>query len=160
MKNLLQTFFYSKQVSNLDVNGIDLTKKHFSILKKKKLLRSAYETFYREMSKNCDKNFNVDGLEIELGSGVGFFKSIRKQIITSDIREGFDYDMSLDATDMSINANTVKCFFAINVFHHISQPSKFFNELIRVLKKDGGCILIEPHNGILSRFISNNVHKD
>jgi SAM-dependent methyltransferase len=160
MKNLLQTFFYSKQVSNLDVNGIDLTKKHFSILKKKKLLRSAYETFYREMSKNCDKNFNVDGLEIELGSGVGFFKSIRKQIITSDIREGFDYDMSLDATDMSINANTVKCFFAINVFHHISQPSKFFNELIRVLKKGGGCILIEPHNGILSRFISNNVHKD
>ena len=64
MKNLLQTFFYSKQVSNLDVDGIDLTKKHFSILKKKKLLRSAYETFYREMSKNCDKHFNVDGLNL------------------------------------------------------------------------------------------------
>ena len=160
MKNLLQTLFYNKQVSNLDVDGEDLTKKHYLIIKKKKLLRSAYETFYREMSKNCDKYFNVDGLEIELGSGVGFFKSIRSHIITSDIREGFDYDMSLDATKMSIDNDTVKCFFAINVFHHISQPTKFFNELNRVLKKNGGCILIEPHNGLLSRFITKNINKD
>ena len=160
MKNLLQTLFYNKKISHLNVDEIDLTIKHDSILKKKKLLRSAYKTFYKDMSANCDKYFKIDGLEIELGSGVGFFKSIREKIITSDIREGFNYDMSLDATDMSIDKNTVKCFFAINVFHHISQPTKFFNELNRVLKKNGGCILIEPHNGLLSRFIAKNIHKD
>ena len=160
MKNLLQTLFYNKKISNLNVDGKDLTIKHDSILRKKKLLRSAYETFYKDMSIYCDKYFKDDGLEIELGSGVGFFKSIRKKIITSDIREGFNYDMSLDATDMSIDNDTVKCFFAINTFHHISQPTKFFNELNRVLKKNGGCILIEPHNGLLSRFIAKNIHKD
>jgi hypothetical protein len=160
MKNLLQNLFYNKKISDLDVDGKDLTTEHDSVLKEKKLLRSAYETFYKEMSKNCDKYFKIDGLEIELGSGVGFFKSIRETIMTSDIREGFNYDMSLDATDMSIGNNTVKCFFAINVFHHISQPSKFFHELDRVLKKNGGCILIEPHNGLLSRFIAKNIHKD
>jgi len=160
MNKLLQTLFYNKKISSLDVNGKDLTIQHDFILKKKKLLRSAYETFYKDMSEYCDKYFNIEGLEIELGSGVGFFKSIRKNVITSDIREGFNFDMSLDATDMSIEKNTVKCFFAINVFHHISQPTKFFNELNRVLKINGGCILIEPHNGFLSRLIAKNIHKD
>ncbi len=160
MKNLIQSIFYNKKVSKLDVDGEDLTKKHYSIIQEKKLLRSAYKTFYDEMSKSCDKYFKVEGLEIELGSGVGFFKSIRNSVITSDIRKGFDYDMSVDATNMSIEDSSVKCFFAINVFHHISHPTKFLNELNRVLKKDGGCILIEPHDGLISRFIAKNIHKD
>ncbi len=160
MRNFIQALFYDKEVSTIDVDSEDLTKKHFSVINKKKLLRSAYETFYKEMSKICDKHFKIDGLEIELGSGVGFFKSTRESIITSDIRKGFKYDMSLDATNMSVENDTVKCFFAINVFHHISHPTKFFNELHRVLKKDGGCILVEPHNGLLSRFIAKNIHKD
>ena len=46
------------------------------------------------------------------------------------------------------------------MFHHISHPTKFLNELNRVLKKDGGCILIEPHDGLISRFIAKNIHKD
>lgn len=160
MKNLLQYFFYNKEVSKLDVDSGDLTKKHHEIIKKKKLLRSAYNTFYEEMSNSCDDYFKGLGLEIELGSGVGYFKSIRNQIITSDIRDGFTYDMALDATDMNLKDESVKCFFAINVFHHLSKPSKFFSELIRVLKKGGGCILIEPHNGLISRFIAKNIHKD
>ena len=136
MRNLLQYFFYNKQVSVLDVNSKELTQKHYDILKEKKLLRSAYSTFYEDMSKACDTYFKGSGLEIELGSGVGYFKTIRNQIITSDIREGFTYDMSLDATNMALENNSVKCFFAINVFHHLSKPTKFFNELIRVLKKE------------------------
>ena len=134
--------------------------KNTMIFKRKKLLRSAYSTFYEDMSKACDTYFKGSGLEIELGSGVGYFKTIRNQIITSDIREGFTYDMSLDATNMALENNSVKCFFAINVFHHLSKPTKFFNELIRVLKKGGGCILIEPHNGLISKFIAKNVHKE
>ncbi len=160
MKNIFQNFFYDKEIANIDVDSKDLTKKHAEIIKKKKLLRSAYETFYKQMSNICDNNFKVDGLEIELGSGVGFFKSLRKNVLTSDIRDGVVCDMSLDATKMNIRDNTVRCFFAINVFHHISYPTKFFEELKRVLKINGGCILIEPHNGLLSRFIAKNIHKD
>ena len=160
MKNIFQNLFYDKEIANIDVDSEDLTKKHAEIIKKKKLLRSAYETFYKQMSNICDRNFKVEGLEIELGSGVGFFKSVRKNVLTSDIRDGVDCDMSLDATKMNIKNNTVRCFFAINVFHHISYPTKFFEELIRVLKINGGCVLVEPHNGLLSRFIAKNIHKD
>jgi len=68
--------------------------------------------------------------------------------------------MHLEATRMNLDDNSVRCLFSINVFHHISYPSKFFEELKRVLKINGGCILIEPHNGFLSKIIAKNVHKD
>ena len=160
MKNIFQNLFYNKEIANIDVDSKELTKKHSEIIIKKKLLRSAYETFYKQMSNICDNNFKVDGLEIELGSGVGFFKSVRKSVLTSDIRDGVVCDMSLDATNMNIKNNTVRCFFAINVFHHISYPTKFFEELKRTLKINGGCILIEPHDGFMSRLIAKNMHKD
>ncbi len=112
------------------------------------------------MANACDKFFCKDGIELELGSGVGFFKNFRKNVITSDIRPGLKHDMSIDATKMSLDNNSVKCIYAINVLHHLSHPNKFFNELIRVLKKNGGCILIEPHNGFLSRVLHTYIHKD
>lgn len=160
MKQFFQKIFYDKEIINLNVEGKDLSKKHFIKIKEKKLLRSAYNTFYKQMSLTCDKYFTTTGLEIELGSGTGFFQNIRNTIVTSDIRKGIKCDMSIDATNMDIKNETIKCFFAINVFHHISYPTKFFNELIRTLKTNGGCILIEPHNGFLSRFIHKNFLKE
>ena len=160
MKKKIQDFFYYKEVKDADVDSEELSKIHSSIIKNKILLRSAFQTFYKDMSKACDKFLCKDGIEIELGSGVGFFKDFRNNIITSDIRPGLKYDMNLDATNMNLDNNSVKCIFAINVLHHITQPNKFFKELIRVLKKNGGCILIEPHNGFLSRLLHTHMHKD
>ncbi len=160
MREFFLKIFYDQDIVDLDVNSKELSRLHLAIMKKKKLLRSAYETFYKQMSLSCDEFFKIEGLEIELGSGVGFFKDLRNGIITSDIREGIDYDMSIDATNMNIKDNSIKCLFLINVFHHLSYPTKFFDELKRVLKKGGGCILIEPHDGLLSRLIHKNIHKD
>jgi ubiquinone/menaquinone biosynthesis C-methylase UbiE len=149
----IRNFLYEKDVIDVDVNSKKLAKINSNILKKKLLLKSAYKTFYKDMALVCDNYFIKKGLEIELGSGTGFFKKIRKKVITSDIRLGLRYNIRIDAMNMKLKKNSVKCIYAINVFHHIANPNKFFNELIRVLKKDGGCILIEPHNGFLSRML-------
>lgn len=156
----IRNFLYEKDVINVDVNSKKLAKINSNILKKKLLLKSAYITFYKDMTLFCDKYFIKNGLEIELGSGTGFFKKIRKKVITSDIRPGLKYDIRIDATNMKLKKNSVKCIYAINVFHHISNPNKFFKELIRVLKKNGGCILIEPHNGFLSRMLHSYACKE
>jgi len=161
MNSKIRNFLYEKNVLNVDVNNDQLLKIHLSILRKKKLLNSAFKSFYKDMSKICDQYFLVNGLEIELGSGVGFFKDIRSSILTSEFkRNGIDYDLEVDATNMDLASDSVKCIFAINVFHHIAFPTKFFDELIRVLKKNGGCILIEPHNGFFSRLLHKNLHND
>jgi SAM-dependent methyltransferase len=56
---------------------------------------------------------------------------------------------------MILKKNSIKCIYAINVFHHLPNPEKFLDELCRVLKVGGGAILIEPHNG----FFSSVLHK-
>ncbi len=160
MLKLIRNFIYNKKVLNIDVDSEELSKIHLDIIKKKTLLRSAYKTFYKDMSFICDQNFIKKGIEIELGSGTGFFKEIRRKVKTSDIKPGLNYDLKIDAMNMKLKKNSVRCIYAINVFHHISNPNKFFKELIRVLKKDGGCILIEPHNGFLSRIIHTNACKE
>ena len=83
----IRNLLYEKEVLNIDVNNDKLLKAHYLILRKKKLLNSAFETFYKDMSEICDRSFYCDGLEIELGSGVGFFKSIRKMCFPLNSRE-------------------------------------------------------------------------
>jgi len=159
--NKLLNLLREKNSLNIDVNSDEIFKIHASSIKKKPLLRSAYETFYNDMLEACDRHFSAVGLEIELGSGVGFFKEIKKSIVTSEYKSrGLRFDMELDATDMKLADNSVKCFYAINVFHHISFPTKFFKELDRVLVVGGGCILIEPHLGFISKLLFKNIHKE
>lgn len=159
MLKYLQKFFYKKNVANLDVESNEIIKHHYKIINNNKLLHSAYKTFYLDMCRIQKKFFKVDGLHIELGSGVGFFKKYNKKIITSDIRSNIRCDKKIDATNMDLKSNSVSCIFAINVFHHLTNIDKFFNEIGRVLKKNGGCILIEPHIGFMSKLIFSNIHK-
>jgi len=160
MINKIRNWFYENSVKDLPVDEGALLKAHELILLKKPMLMSTFLSFYEEMAKKCEFYFRADGLEIELGSGVGFFKTIRPSLITSDIRPCHKADLFLDAENMNLESETVRCIYAINVFHHLSNPNNFFLELIRVLKSGGGCILIEPHNGFMSQFIHKNLHKD
>nr|VFK63747.1 MAG: Methyltransferase domain-containing protein [Candidatus Kentron sp. UNK]VFK70936.1 MAG: Methyltransferase domain-containing protein [Candidatus Kentron sp. UNK] len=156
----LRNLLYEPDVRLIDVDENRLLDIHREILQRKSLLRSAFETFYREMSKCCDHFLPISGLEIELGSGAGFFKRIRPDVVTSDIRIAPYIDRMIDADDMDLPEESVRCFYAINVFHHLPVPERFFMELSRTLKPGGGCILIEPHNGLASRLLHRYLHKD
>lgn len=151
---------YESGTGILDVDGTELIAAHRQSLLRKPLLQSAYASFYRAMIKNSERRLTADGIEIELGSGVGFFKELRPNVITSDIRAIPGIDRVIHAEQMDLPDHSVRCIYAINVFHHLSDPGQFFSELCRVLKAGGGCILIEPHNGLASRVIHRHMHKD
>ncbi|QDC96503.1 class I SAM-dependent methyltransferase [Candidatus Methylopumilus universalis] len=148
------------KILKISVNDIDLLKEHRKILVTKPLLKSAFVSFYSEMVFLADKFFLKTGKEIELGSGAGFFKHYRSKVITSDIRKDKKIDIELNAEKMHLSNCSIRCFYAINVFHHIPNPKNFFSELVRVLKPGGGCILIEPHNGFFSALVHRNLHSD
>lgn len=156
----LRGWLYESKVKGVDVDDNALLDTHIEILRKKPLLRSAFETFYRDMMDLCDRLLKTSGTEVELGSGAGFFKNMRPELITSDIRKGPHIDIALDAENMSLPDNSVRCFYAINVFHHLPDPDRFFSELCRVLRVGGGCILIEPHNGFSSALLHRHLHSD
>ena len=156
----LRNRLYEPLVYGIDVDDNSLLAIHMGVLQKKPLLRSAFETFYRNMMDLCDEFFVPAGLEIELGSGVGFFKSMRPGLIASDIRKGPHIDMELDAQSMKLADGSVRAIYAINVFHHLPDPELFFSELSRVLARGGGCVLIEPHNGLCSAILHKHLHSD
>jgi SAM-dependent methyltransferase len=143
MKNIFRNFIYEKHVKDVNVNDESLLEIHKNILLKKRLLRSAFETFYTDMTFFCEKYLISSGSELELGSGVGFFKKYKKNLITSDIRKSKNIDLVIDAQNMNIKNSSLRCVYAINVLHHFPEPEKFFLELLRVLRPSGGCILIE-----------------
>jgi SAM-dependent methyltransferase len=158
--NKLRKLLYEPKVHGVAIDDNQLLSIHMDVLKNKPLLRSAFNTFYSEMTMLCDQLLSPSGIEIELGSGAGFFKSIRTNLVTSDIRKGSHIDMVLDAQRMDLADSSVRCIYAINVFHHLPDPELFFSELCRVLVSRGGCILIEPHNGMFSALLHRYLHSD
>jgi SAM-dependent methyltransferase len=156
----LRGWLYEPRVRGVNVDENELLDIHKSILREKRLLRSAFETFYRDMAELCDRLLPGDGMEVELGTGAGFFKNLRPGLVTSDVRQGSHIDLSLDAQNMSLPDGSVRCIYAINVFHHLPDPELFFAELCRVLRSGGGCILIEPHGGFISALLHRNLHSD
>lgn len=140
----------------LDDDG--LLREHEHIVREKRLLRSAFLTFYTTLTRLCDTYFSVEGLELELGSGAGFFKEVRPGLITSDVRKSPHIDRVIDALAMDIPDDSVRCIYAINVFHHLRSPDAFFQELIRVLRPGGGSILVEPHIGAFSAWMHKRLH--
>lgn len=158
--SILRTVLYDPRIRRLDVNSSDLIAVHRDILQEKPLLRSAFDTFYREMIEANEKHLTASGFELELGSGVGFLKQLRPKVITSDVRDIPSVDRRIDALAIDLPDDSVRVIYAINVFHHLADPRRFFSELCRVLKPGGGCVLVEPHNGLASSFLHRHLHKD
>jgi SAM-dependent methyltransferase len=156
----LRYLLHEPEVRGLHVDDNQMLVVHALVVRRKKLLRSAFKTFYIDMAELCDRHLAVPGLEVELGTGAGFFKSLKPSLLTSDVRVGPGIDMELNAQAMALQDSAVRCIYAINVFHHLSDPARFFEELVRVLRPGGGCILIEPHCGFVSAFFHRYLHDD
>lgn len=146
----LRNFLYDPRLKGVDVNSDELLLVHKRILQEKKMMKKVFSDFYSSCIQRNKKWFSGEGTEIEIGAGVSFFKTMYPHIIATDIKKSEGLDRVLDALNMDIESNTVRAIYGINCFHHFPNPSKFFNELERVLIHGGGCILIEPHHGWLA----------
>jgi len=156
----LQDNLIEDEVKNVDVDSPELLKIHRAVLLKKPLLHSAFGVFYKNMGEACDQYFTCSGMEVELGSGSGFFKSTRPGLVSSDIREAEYIDLVLDAQKLDLKDASVRAIYGINVLHHLQDPDQFFEEAYRVLAPGGGFIFIEPHNGFVSALIHKMLHKN
>lgn len=147
------------RLEGIDPDGEERIRVHNEILCQKKMMKEVFEEFYSLYIKLADRYFCHQGEELEIGSGVSFFKKIRPHLITSDIVFAPHLDMIVDAQKMDkIKTSSIRAVYASNVFHHLTEPQQFFLELVRVLKPGGGCILIEPYYGVVARNFYSHVH--
>lgn len=142
------------KLQGIDLQGFERIALHAEILAKKPLIREVFRDFY-DTSISLDRIYfdDVEGYLIELGAGTSLFKKYYSGVISTDVQPAPHLDAVIDAQDMNLRDESVRAVFAINCFHHFANPCKFFDELLRVLKPGGGCVLIDPYFGLLSRIL-------
>jgi SAM-dependent methyltransferase len=132
---------------------------HSQIIKKKKFLNKLYEEWYSDFLSTIE-NLSIEGKILELGSGGGFLKELKPDIITSDILDLPDCDICCSAANLPFQEESLKGVFMLDVLHHLPNSKIFFKEIDRILKKGGIVYMIEPANTTLSSFILKNFHHE
>ncbi len=105
------------------------------------------------MVRNGKLSESYNELNIELGAGVIPMKSNFPNIKSTDIVSAAHLDGILDATNLDLKDNSIQTLFLQNTFHHLPDPQKFFEESIRVLKKGGRIVIVDPFHNYLSSFM-------
>ncbi len=159
MIDRLRAMLLEPSVRRLDPDSPAFALAHRDVLRRKALLRRLFEGFYREcraLDLSCFGGCR--GERIEIGSGSSFLREVFPDVLASDIKALPFLDLVARAESLPFPADSVRAVYAINVFHHLPRPRKFFEELIRVVEPGGGAVLIEPYFGPLARWVFRRLH--
>lgn len=149
----LRSWLSEPRVQSVDVDSEALLEVHREILAGKPMMRGVFQEFYDTCMTLDRRYFTGQGSRIEIGAGVSLFKRYYPEVTATDIKPSPYLDEVVDALAMPYPAESVRAVFAINCFHHLPSPERFFQELERVLVPGGGCVLIDPYYGPLARWV-------
>ena len=95
-----------------------------------------------------NKFIKKDDIGIEVGAAAGFSKKFIncKNFKISDFsdHDHLDYK-NIDAQNTGFKNEEFDFILSSNMIHHLPYPVKFFNEMHRILKKDGRLIIFDAH---------------
>lgn len=152
MKGLIN-LLRSRDAALLDVDSADRMTVHAATLAGKPMLRRVFRGFH-ELSDRLDREcLSGSGLRIELGEGVAPMRDTFPDVLATDVVPGPGLDRLLNAEALDLPDNSVRAFFIQNAFHHFPHPTKFFEELERVLVPGGGAVIIDPYFGLFASFL-------
>jgi SAM-dependent methyltransferase len=124
----------------------------------KRLLRTIYNSFYRQIVTLIDPA--LQGKIVELGSGVGNLKSAIPHAICTDLFPNPWLDAVCSAYAMPFENGSVSHLVLFDVFHHLERPNAFFKEARRVLSHDGHVIIFEPYISASSMAVYGLLHHE
>ena len=143
-----------KKINTLRQHKIEIENNR-KIWKKKKLIREIYSNYFRMLINEKKK-----GSILEIGSGMGNIKKIEKDVITSDLFKNINIDKVEDIYNLSFKSNKIDNIIFIDVLHHIEFPKNAFEEMHRILKKNGRVVMLEPSMGLIPRLIFKLFHHE
>jgi SAM-dependent methyltransferase len=149
----LRDLLAEPRLAGIDVDSDAYLQVRREILATKPLLRGVFADFADLCVGLDEKHFSGEGRRVEIGAGATTFKVDHPDVITSDVLPSPDLDMVVDALAMPFEDGSVRAIYGINCFHHLSDPDAFFRELERVLVPGGGCVLIDPYDGPVARWL-------
>lgn len=125
---------------------------------KKPVLRKIYRNFYNLIKENV--NFSLDGLIVEIGSGIGNLKSVIPQALCTDIFPNPWIDQVENAYHLSFLKESLSNLILFDVWHHLQYPGNALNEFKRVLKPNGRIIIFDPDIGLLGFIVYGLFHHE
>ncbi len=126
------------RLKEVDYDSDELLKIHRQILLEKTIMQRVFAEFYDTCMRLDQKYFDAVGKRVEIGAGVSFFKNMFPEVISTDIKRAENLDMVVDALDMPFDKSSVRSIYAINCFHHLPNPERFFCELDRGRRQEAG----------------------
>jgi len=133
----------------------DTLKSHGSIWKRKRVVRIIYDDFYDRI-----RRFARPGLTIEIGGGIGNFKSRLVNVVSTDVQLAPWLDCVADAHQLPFADGTAANIVMVDVVHHIEFPSRFFREAERIMRPGGRLIMVEPAITWGSTFFYRFMHQE
>ena len=131
------------------------------MIRSKPLIARCYGLWYCRLLKDADSvpAEHRTGCVVELGSGSGYIKDLRPEIITSDVVPGVA-DMVIDGRQLPFPDESVQALFLTHVFHHIPDVERFFSEALRVLVPNGVISMVEVTHTPFARWFFSCVHPE
>ncbi|MFZ4775534.1 MAG: class I SAM-dependent methyltransferase [Terrimicrobiaceae bacterium] len=125
---------------------------------KKKSLRFAYAGFYRMIADCLDPD--LEGLKLELGSGMGNIKDFIPDCITSDLFPNPWLDRIESAYHLDFADASISHIILFDVWHHLEYPANALAEARRVLVPGGRMIIMDPAMSLLGRLVYGKYHHE
>jgi SAM-dependent methyltransferase len=122
-------------------------------------LKSYFEYLY----KKIDREFKSESRLLEIGSGAGISRYfLGQKVERTDILPWRQNGVTgqINALSLPYNSNHFDGTFCVDVIHHLSDPIKAIEELLRVTTPGGKVIVIEPFVSVFSYPIYKIFHSE
>ena len=152
LKIINKVQFSSDQNRMKKIADVENAVKEFS-LKKNKNLDFLLEKRFSWMNKFIQENDKG----VEVGAGGGFSKKFikNKNFKISDLAQFKHLDhKNVDAQKTSYESNSYDFIIAVNMIHHVPYPTKFFEEMHRILKSGGKLIIQEANCSLIFQLVT------
>jgi SAM-dependent methyltransferase len=153
MLKILNKIQFSPEKNRMkSVASTNLAIKIFNSLKSKNL-----KFLLKERFSWMNDFINEKDVGLEVGSGAGFAKFFikNKNLKMSDLSDDAHLDFkNIDAQSTNFKDSSFDYVVASNMIHHIPYPVKFFNEMNRILKKNGKLIIFESYCSIVFQLVT------
>lgn len=126
--------------------------------RRKPLLRAVYRDFHQTIAARL--NAALDGLTVEVGSGIGSIKEVIPQCITSDMFPNPWLDRQENAYRLSFADRSIANLILFDVWHHLEFPGTALAEFHRVLVPGGRLIVFEPAMSLLGSLVYTLGHHE
>jgi SAM-dependent methyltransferase len=124
----------------------------------KPVLQKIYGSFYQEIAACLTEP--LEGLVLEVGSGIGVAKRFIPNCVTSDIYANPWLDRVENAYGLRFNDSSIRNLILFDVFHHLKYPGSALAEFRRVVTPKGRVIIFEPAMGALGKLVYGLFHHE